>query len=205
MKFPPGPDADRIRASAERRGIRLYHYTAIENLPSILRVGALLSRTEMQQRSVEFVGHGWGRAGKEEELSDYICCSFRPNWGMLSRETAPQAVLQLMPRLLWRSGTLFCPGNSARNEFDLDTLTANTTVEAFDAMFDSPYSDFPSPYDCEALVYRVISLRNLLRVHFRTDAEQERGEELINGADIAEQVQAILPITIAVTPHLYPR
>ena len=204
MRFPPGADADRIQVSAERRGILLYHYTDTENLPSILSVGALFSRSEMNARGIAYVGHGWGRAGKEEELGDYICCGFRPNWGMLRREGAPQAVLQLLPRLVWRAGTLFCRGNSASNEFDLATLMGNTTLEAFDAMFDSPYSNFPVPYDCEALVYRVISMRNLLRVHFQTEAQLERGRELINGATIADFVKPVLPIKITVTPNLYP-
>ena len=204
MTPPPGADADRIRASAERRGILLYHYTAIDNLPSILGVGALLSRSEMQARGITYIGHGWGRAGKDEELRDYICCGFRPNWGMLRREVAPQAVLQLMPRLLWRAGTLFCRGNSASNEFDLAGLLESATLIAFEAMFDSPYSNFPVPYDCEALVYRVISMRNLIRVHFQTEAHLERGRELINGATIADVLKPTLPIRIAVTPNLYP-
>jgi hypothetical protein len=188
----------------------IYHYTDIRtSLPSILKAGGLLSRAEMDAREVKYVGHGWGRPGKELELEDFICCSLVPNWGMLRKETEPQAVLELQTDLIWREGTLFCPGNSAYNAFSLDNLRDKNTVEAFDAMFDNPYSDFPNPYDCEVMVYRSISLDNLRVIHFQTEGARDQGvaiiREVLSDQRIRERVESILPLRTRISPRLYPQ
>lgn len=210
MTFRPGHDAERIRASVQKRGIQaIYHYTAVTNLPSILQMGALLSRAEMDARNINYVGHGWGRPGKEVELEDYVCCSFVPHWGMLRRETEPQAVFELAPKLIWREGTLFCPGNSASNEFDLEFLRDKNTVETFDEMFDNPFTGFPTPYQCEVLVNKRIGLAYLTAVHFQSAEHRDYGvtliEDTVRDASLRQRLQPILPIRVGVTPRLYPR
>lgn len=209
VAFTPGHDAQRIRASVERREIKgIYHYTAITNLPSIIREEGLLSRAEMDARGIVYVGHGWGRPGKEQELEDYVCCSFVPHWGMLRKETEPQGVLELSPDLIWRKGTIFCPDNSASNEFNLDMLRDNNTVETFDAMFNSPDISFPTPYQCEVLGYREISLKHLRAIHFRTTEEKDYASTLIRDVlqdpHLRQRLNPILPIRVGVTPRLYP-
>jgi hypothetical protein len=164
----------------------------------------------MDKRGIPYIGHTWGRPGKDKELEDYICCSFIPHWGMLSKETEAQAVLELSPDLIWRRGTLFCPGNTASNEFSLSGLRDNNTVDALDAMFDNPYTGFPTPYQCEILVYREIILAEHLNlIHFREAEDLEYGEKLIvetlDDPTVAEKLEVILPIKIAVSSHLYPR
>jgi hypothetical protein len=202
VPFKPSADAARLRASVERRGIiRLYHYTASINLRSILAHGAVYSRAQMNARGIAFTGHGWGRAGKDEELSDYICCSFVPHWGMISRETETQAVLAFRADLVWRAGTLFCPGNSASNEFDINTLTADTTVNAFDALFDNPNGSWPRPYQCEVLVRDEIPLDSLIRVNFQSVADQEAALEQVKHLRVPAGQETV---TFAVSPGLYP-
>lgn len=209
MALTPGHDADRIRASVQRRGIAgIYHYTAITNLPSILREGGLLSRAEMDRRGIQYVRHGWGRPGKEKELEDYVCCSFVPHWGMLRRETEPQAVLKLKPDLIWRDGTLFCPGNSASNLYDLNSLRNLSTMEAFDAMFPNLHTGFPEPYQCEVMVRGYIPLDYLQSVHFRTTDDHTYGTTLMRDTlkepAVRERLMTALPIRAGVSPGLYP-
>jgi len=207
--FTPGHDAQRIQASVQRREVKaIYHYTAITNLPSILREGGLLSRDQMNAKGILYLGHGWGRPGKEQELEDYICCGFVPHWGMLRKEREPQAVLELTPDLIWRHGTIFCPGNSASNEFNLEMLRDMNTVEAFDAMFDNPDTSFPIPYQCEVMVYRKIPLGHLRATHFQTTEDREYGVALMRDAlqepNVRERLREVLPIRALVTPRLYP-
>jgi hypothetical protein len=162
----------------------------------------------MDARGIVYLGHSWGRPGKEQELEDYVCCGLVPHWGMLRNETEPQAVLSLTPDLIWRDGTVYCPDNSASNAFNLDMLRGLNTAEAFDAMFDNPDTSFPTPYQCEIMVHREIPLEHLRAIHFRNTGERDYGSRLMIDAlqapDTRTRLNPILPITVAVTPNLYP-
>lgn len=158
-EFYPSPGSNEIGRSILRRGISVvFHLTRIEQLPSIFRTGALLSRAKMDVLGVSYGLSGWGSAEKEEELKDYICCSIISPWGMARVESAEKALLALKPRVLLREGTLFSGRWSSYGDVSLETLSGSTDVAAFDLLFDNPDTGFPTPAPGEFLVRDCIPL-----------------------------------------------
>ena len=74
---------------------------------------------------------------------------------MIRRAEAP-VVLSLEPGVLAISGALFVPVNSARSDVDLSD-PALTTVDAFDAIFESPVGDRLKDWQAEVWIPEFIS------------------------------------------------
>lgn len=196
----------RIAASVDRRGIRcLYHFTRIAALPSILRTGGIMCRALLEANGISFVGHGWGRAGKDEEFADYICCGFLPPWGMMHREADPICVVEVSASLISRPGTLFCPDNSAFNHFTLEGLKAASDAASFDAMFPNQTTYKTSSHQAEVLVHRSIPLTDFRVIHFRSDPERKAALAQLHGIRIPASQRAALPLNFKVTPEHFPR
>ena len=71
-------------------------------------------------------------------------------------------------------------------------------------MFDNPYSAFPSPYQCEVLVFNNVSLQFFKRINFQRDEDRQAARSSLRGFTIPEEHRNILPIGLSVSPHLYP-
>lgn len=190
-EFHPSPDSSEIARSILRRGISVvFHLTKIEQLPSIFRTGALLSRAKMDVLGVSYGMSGWGSTGKEEELKDYICCSIISPWGMARVEPEEKALLALKPRVLLREGTLFSGRWSSHGDVSLETLSESTDVAAFDLLFDNPGTGFPTPDPGEFLVRDCIPI-NEFRPYLYVYSEESRlrivqlceGIQILTGED----------------------
>jgi len=138
-----------------------------------LQRGAIFCRRELDARAIPFDGHGWGYAGKELEMQDYIVCGFCPHWGMIRGETRPIVVISLDASLIWRAGTIFCPGNSASNEYAIPTLEQEDPVTTFASLFPDHRSSWPTTYQAEVLVRDAIELRYFERLIFSHKDHQD--------------------------------
>ncbi len=77
--------ADSIKKELARRGVGVvYHWSLSAQIPSILEHGLLCPKT-LKEREVAYEAHGYGTAGKDIQFADYVCLSFLPHWGMMSR------------------------------------------------------------------------------------------------------------------------
>lgn len=182
MDFQSKPDAHQLQASVQRRGIRaIYHFTHIDNLPSIFKYG-VLSRSEMNARGIPHARPPttWGSAGKAEEFEHYICCGITRPWGMMSNEEGPLAVFCLNPRLLWREGTIYTAKHTGWGNVTLADISDEGTCEHFDALFPSSTDGLPSPPHADILVYKMIPPREFYRLYF---ADHEANEAARNVCD----------------------
>lgn len=167
------PHAAALRASIQRRGLAcIYHYTPADQLQSIFQHGAIFCRRRLTALGIPYRGHGWGYAGKEQEMQEYIVCGFCPHWGMIRGETRPIAVIELDGSLIWRAGTIFCPGNSASNEYDIATLEAADPVTTFESLFPDNRSSWPTNYQAEVLVRDAIGLKYFRHLIFSHNEHQ---------------------------------
>ena len=128
---------DELRKIVEAHGTwGVWHYTLAAYLPSIFKEGGILPRSELEARGVAyFDGHYWGSTGKENELADFVCCSFLPSWGMMTTESSDLALIQLDRSVIWSSGTCFCPGNVARNAFPASDIKKWTEPEHLEKLY----------------------------------------------------------------------
>lgn len=127
----------RIKEIVGTRGIRrIVHFTAIENIPSIVRHG-LLSVQECRRRSIEVVTTDFHRF---DERADTICISItNVNCEMLNRKIADHpdrrwVILHLSPEILWECRCRFLHTNAARREI-LPRALHYESAEAFEWMF----------------------------------------------------------------------
>lgn len=169
-----------MQQSIQRRGIRkVWHLTYLNQLPNIFRAGGLLSRTQMDKLSIPYGMSGWGNEAKGQELRDYICCSVVCPWGMSKEQPETKALISLHPRVLLRNGVLFCGTWSSFNEVSLQTLLKNSSVEAFNLMFENPTSSFPAPPPGEFLVPNSVPISEFLsHIYFYDDATMKKAIEL---------------------------
>jgi hypothetical protein len=159
--------------NVSRRGLReLYHFTALANLPDILKAGTLLSRRRMAERGIQPVQNNWGSSEKERLLgADYICLSLTKDWPMMCSLIAagaePPALLVIEPRVIWYDGTCFSPGNSARRDFSATQLQSWNAERHFDKLFPETRSGWPCDPQAEILVRDEIPLDDVRQIVFR--------------------------------------
>lgn len=159
-------------ALRRHRRFELFHWTLIDQLPTILQHG-LLCRRELDGRGVSYEPHGYGRAGKEEEFAGYLCFSFLPHWGMMANASGPVAVIELTSRLVALEGAFFCPGNSARNDYDFDDLSRCTSVDDFDGLFTGLTDWDLVDRQAEVWVPSVVPVATFNSIYFRTNDDLE--------------------------------
>lgn len=83
--------------------------------------------------------HYWGSPGKEEELADFVICSFMPPWWMCrARQEELAIILMDAEDVCCRDGVVFCPTNSAYNEYPADEIKTRSGLGHFDACFQNP-------------------------------------------------------------------
>jgi len=145
-KRPLKPGWEDFAACVRRRGLSpLKHFTAVENLPGIVRPkargadrrplpGGLYSRKGLRDRGLVPVRlHGWG--GKSRALEDYICLSYHLPAGMIRREPAAPAVLLVSNEAIGWEGTCFSRTNSASRAISAEEIRAWHDLEAFENLF----------------------------------------------------------------------
>ncbi|WP_137918366.1 DarT ssDNA thymidine ADP-ribosyltransferase family protein [Hydrogenophaga sp. 2FB] len=122
---------------ATRNIDRLFHFTPVEHLDSILKHGLLTPRT-CAVRSVAYKANDAARYDGQ----DAICLSIEwPNWSLFwsfrQRDTSKHwALLQLKHSLLWEKRVCFNSTNAADNSMSSLTFLARQGVGKFVELFD---------------------------------------------------------------------
>jgi hypothetical protein len=161
-----------LHLNVSRRQLReFYHFTALANLPAILKTGALLSRRRMAERGILPVQNNWGTREKERLLgADYICLSLTRAWAMMcsliAARVEPPVLFAIEPRVSWYEGTCFSPGNSARRDISATQLLSWDAERHFDGLFPHTRSDWPCDPQAEILVRDEIPLNDVRRIVF---------------------------------------
>lgn len=149
-----------IEESLHRRDIKyVCHMTPCHRLPDIINAGGLLSLNARRSHGIQELDtpHYWGSPGKSEELADYVVCAFMPPWGMIKDHREELAIILLdAVTVCCKKDVVFCPTNSARNDFDADMIKTRSSIQYFDACFQNPTTYWAG--DSEILVPRQIPL-----------------------------------------------
>jgi hypothetical protein len=182
--------ADSIKMVLARRGVGLvYHWTLAAQIPSILEYGLLCPRI-LQEWGIAHEAHGYGAAGKDVQFAGYVCLSFLPHWGMMSRASGPVAIIEMTSAVLMVDGTFYCPGNTARNDYDFDEVSTWTGEEHLEALFEDPTSYRVKDIQAEVWVPERIPVSAFRRVLFRS------AEELDATREAARPIEPSLPKTL---------
>lgn len=132
---PPAAAESDIAAALRTGGVdAVYHWTPLRGVASILR-WSILSRRALLERTIPFVGHGYGNQDKARLLSAYVCLSFAPKPWMMEEWSQSPVLLELVPEVLLGNGTLFVPGNSASAMFSSSSLASMIGLPAAEALF----------------------------------------------------------------------
>lgn len=119
---PTQLDRERLRAFLEKRRVsQVFHFTPLENLPSICTSGKLYNREKIDYlRSLlgDLDSYRVTDAGRSDNARWAICCSIEwPNFHMLSQKrrflSQHFAILALDASLLWELKCVFLPTNAA--------------------------------------------------------------------------------------------
>lgn len=189
MARPLKPDAEAFRAAllGRNRHGPVYHWTGLSNIRSILEHG-ILCRHRLREKGIAFSEHGYGRAGKDLQFDHYVCVSLYPQKGMMRRETGPLALLEVQPALLYVDRAFYCPGNSARNEYDFDELVAKTELVHLEELFEGPGEWRLKDWQAEIWVPEFIAAGDIIRISFATDAIRQRAAEMCEDVALAKDV-----------------
>ncbi|MBZ8141309.1 hypothetical protein CLD22_15565 [Rubrivivax gelatinosus] len=127
----------KIEDECRNRGIdRLFHFTPVEHLDSILRHGLLTPKT-CCSRSVAYTPND----GARHDGQDAICLSIEwPNWSLFwsfrQRDTSKQwAILQLRHTLLWEKRVCFNTTNAADGSMSSQSFADRQGVARFVELF----------------------------------------------------------------------
>ena len=173
-----------IKEIAERRGIEtLCHFTRVENLSSILRLG-LWGRSQLELNGLPFLRIDQDRYDGHREA---VCLTVSfPNyrlfykkreefWNGSSVEHNQWVVLLLEASLLWELNCAFCAYNAADSRVAGIPIQDRMKAEALESMFgDFPTldrnRDLPSNYttspQAEVLAFETVPVSYLREVHF---------------------------------------
>src|SRR5690554_5816314 len=128
-----------IAESLQRRRVGyVCHMTPCDRLPSIIQSGGIFSRTRRAEHLIAEPNepHYWGTPGKAEDLADYVVCGFMAPWWMCKGHTEELAIIVLDAKAVCcGEGVLFCPTNSARNDYAAGEIKKRSGIEFFDACF----------------------------------------------------------------------
>lgn len=127
-----------IQQYVNSRGIQsLYHFTRLENLPSILKNG-LLGRVSLSENDLDYIYNDTHRL---DNVFNAICISIAfPNYKMFysMRQKSIESewvVLELKPEILWELSCIFNHSNAASNEVKRYSLEDRQTLDGLEYMF----------------------------------------------------------------------
>lgn len=167
-----------IQEFATTRGIEyLFHFTRVDNLPSILAHG-LLPLDHLDARRLPSLRNDTSRADRTAGL----CLSIAfPNYKMFYplRKENPEVqwvVLAIRPSVLWEGDCAFCMQNAAKGEVAATPLYLRKGLTPFQAMFEDfpgvPRSTLnlaahvPTHPQAEVLVFNPIPRENIAAIIF---------------------------------------
>ncbi|UTY57006.1 DarT ssDNA thymidine ADP-ribosyltransferase family protein [Massilia sp. erpn] len=171
-----------IQEFTKERGIKfLFHFTQIENLPSILANGLLTRKQCAARRIVPLVNDAY-----RLDHEDALCLSIGfPNYKMFYqvRQSNPGkqwAVVVLRPSLLWEKRVAFCRQNAAKAAVANVAIGERMGLPAFKTLFDDFEDkvraemglpvDYPTHPQAEVLVFDDIEPARIVGVAFDDSA-----------------------------------
>ncbi len=167
-------------AAALRRHDRhkpAFHWTPLSNLPGVLQRG-ILCRSILEKIGLAFTSHGYGNDQKEAQFAGHVCISLYPQKGMMRRATEPQALFEVKPELLYVDGSFYCPGNSARNEYQFDELVTKNSVADLEDLFEGPNEWRLKDWQAEIWIPGYIASGDIVRVLFATEKIRQQAVEV---------------------------
>lgn len=186
-----------IRAICGLQGIAsLYHFTRIENLPSILRHG-LRPVQALQSNRIPF---RWNDEHRIDGHEDAICVSIsHPNeklfyrWRM-NNPAQRWAVLSLDPAILWESEVAFCAHNAADRRISKQDRKKLGSARTFGGLFvdgDAPPTRAeqglapcdPTDVQAEVLVFENIPASAITGVVFSDAASLTQWQSVVGDRD----------------------
>lgn len=175
-----------------------FHWTPLSNLPGILQHG-ILCRSRLELRDLTYTAHGYGRAGKEAEFADHVCVSLYPQKGMMRRASEPQALFEVKPELLYVDGAFYCPGNSAKNEYDFEELVKKTALDDLEELFEGPTEWRLKDWQAEIWIPGYIHRGDIVRVLFASDGTRQQAVDLCRA--IAEDLPKDITFAVGAAWH----
>ncbi len=173
-----------IKEIVERRGIeKLCHFTRVENLSSILRLG-LWGRTQLERNGISFLRIDQNRFDGHREA---VCLTISfPNYrlfygkreehlNLFRVEHNQWVVLLLEASLLYELECAFCTNNAADNRVARIPIGDRMKPEALESMFrDFPNfsrnrqlpMNYPTSPQAEVLVFESVPVSYVKEVHF---------------------------------------
>ncbi|EMF8479020.1 DarT ssDNA thymidine ADP-ribosyltransferase family protein [Morganella morganii] len=157
-----------IREIVEQRNItRLFHFTHVDNLSSIL-VNGLMSRSELDKSTSKY---DYNDEDRIDGHLDAICVSISfPNSRMFYKyrmlKPGNWAVLEITPSVLWDKNCAFYPTNAASNNVRFNDPDLMKGSEAFADLFldnifgiqrdEGLLAKYPTDVQAEVLVFESI-------------------------------------------------
>ncbi|HDU8551907.1 MAG: DarT ssDNA thymidine ADP-ribosyltransferase family protein [Morganella morganii] len=157
-----------IQKIVEQRNItRLFHFTHVDNLSSIL-VNGLMSRSELDKAASEY---DYNDEDRIDGHLDAICVSISfPNSKMFYKyrrlKPGNWAILEITPSVLWDKNCAFYPTNAASNNVRFNDPDLMKGSEAFADLFldnifgiqrdEGLLAEYPTDVQAEVLVFESI-------------------------------------------------
>lgn len=199
MKSYLGPEVlDAEHAEIEgvliRNGMpRLFHFTSIENLPTIFRIGAILSKRELERRriihQVELGGNLTSRQRDEYYGNDqYVSMSYRPKLPMAYYSEQEQHIcyMAISRRVALGEGVKFTDVNAAHHQARRVSGLAGINMVDFSIVkkdYVSRASGELGKKQAEILVPTSIPSEAIEYVAFRSQASLDEGTRLCLNLD----------------------
>ena len=156
----------------------------------------------MDASRINYEMSSWGTYGKDAEMADCICCSLIPPWGMSKDDPESKVLFALNPRIIWRQGTLFSPDWSSSNRITLSALS--DTIQAFDALFDNPTTDWPSPHSVEIIVPTEIPVTEFFHVmYFYNETSRDEGIRLCGDSSLPDGSKVRETFNFRIEPYRF--
>lgn len=196
-----------IAEEIKKRGITaLYHFTRVENLPSIMRRG-ILPRKVLDETVPDFF---YNDDNRYDNCTDAVCLSLEfPNYRMFYYERSQRpdskwAVLKLKPSILTDFPCAFCWTNASDDTVTRIELSRRMGADAFRGLFaDRPGfpqraalgipDSYPTNPQAEILAFATIPIEYIQRVHFQDFATlRECKPMLLPGVSASERPEVFL-------------
>ena len=187
------PDASEIAERLKKEGISaLYHFTSVENLSLIRKMGGLCSKNILEDSDLlEEVRLGGNDLSRQLDRE-------RGNWNMVSLNYTPYTpmvyhkkpeehlcFLEVDPRVALRAGVAFTDRNATANGCVRLEGVAGLQNVNFDAvrMNPEPWNEegWKTPVQAEVLVPEKIGMKDILRICFVSQASLDEGQDMWGG------------------------
>ncbi|MDE2696865.1 MAG: hypothetical protein OXH97_10190 [Chloroflexota bacterium] len=181
----------------------MYHYSPLSQVPGILKHRGIHPREVLRARGIEFRDDPlrWSnRPQKAEALAGYVAIGVIRPWGMMQHDT-DCVVFGIKSDILMRDGTAFIGDWSSSGDIrDLTDVDEKTGVASFDAMFDNPTTNWPSPIPGEVLIRGTISDSDVTYLYVRSQDHLDK----VNRACVDAGVTLQPPYRALIRPEMFP-